>query len=275
MSNYATFQKFGSNINRGVRNPYNVANPLTYCLYWDSSTKFLHGSTARYYTPQCYECQNYMADYCAGKFNDKNTWDPYCEIYYNNNNNNVWPNNAVINQSAANLSNCCGNARCSVTGGRLTTGEQLLRNSAERRFLEYPGCPTAYEVFDPNVGSSPMMMVPGCGQQSVDYTNAIVKINPATIDNDQLMNRVLKTPSIALDILAIIYAATKSQTKPLNLSGTRLGKHYEANSEQYESFLNRLYYLTPYSRFVGPAIAAALPTVGYDYPMNNCCTVSK
>ena len=154
-SNYAKFAKFGANINLGIREPYNVSNPLTYCLFDNLSTQFLHGSTAADYYPGCYQCQNYMATRCAGIYKESEAWDGYCKVYYNQNNDRLWPNpnTAAINSTAAKLGGCCGDAQCSVSRGRLTFSQQLLRNTAERRFLRYPRNYMNLEAFDPNVAN--------------------------------------------------------------------------------------------------------------------------
>jgi len=163
-----------------------------------------------------------MALRCSGKYNEDETWDKYCEFYRTMNTDTYWPNQAAVDEIPAVIVEMCG---------RLSQGDILLRNSVERRFLDFPNCKKTYIQFDPNVANSPYIeKVNGC---SCNYSEAIVRINPSTINNDRLMNKAIENCKVVADVLAIIYKKTVLEGN-LSLTNTKLGAHFA----KYRDFYN-------------------------------------
>lgn len=226
-SQYAKTINFGKKTNQNIDRTADPQNPLTTCLYPDLSNQFLHGSTAANLNPDCKECQNYMADRCSGVYNNKNTWDQYCQAYMMVNNNVNHPNLAAVNVRNSYIMPQYREHR--------SVGENLLRNSLERKYIAYPGCSLQMEQFDPNIPNSPYYRR-SCG---CCMASPVVKyINPETIDNEPLMNAALNNFSSCADVLAVIWNAWKSGN--LNISNTRLEKHLQQYNQQYAEIMQRI-----------------------------------
>ena len=223
---YPKFINYGKGTNDNYKGKANYPqNPLSYCLLDNIQVDQVHGSTAVDYAPYCKECQEYMAEKCSGKL-DGEVWGPYCDFYVENNTDTYWPNQGAIN----NFNNCTWNC-C-----KPTTGEMLIRNTAERRFLDYPDCPGRAVPFDPNVADSPFYTSHSCCQ--IPLQVIIKNIEPKTIDNDKLMNKVLENADPCATVLVYFYRDMKAGT--LNLSGTKLGAYLSSNMSKYECLLNQL-----------------------------------
>lgn len=218
---YATFSDLGKSTDKNIEDPGDPSNPLTYCLFHDMGVQFLHGSTSSDYAPQCTECQNYMADMCAG-VDGNQPWNQACEVYYNIRNDTYWPNEAAIDKSRTN----CGHFP-------RTQGEDLLRNTAERRFLEFPFADKQVKQFDPNVANSPMYNQ--YNTNNISPEQVITKINKNTIDEDPVMNKVLSNPQPCAGVLAHIYYSYKN--KKVNLNGTKIGHFLIKNAQYFEDML--------------------------------------
>ena len=217
---YKKFYNFGKNMNRNVTDVNNPSNPLSYCLFDTPSVQFLHGSTAATYKPQCQECQSYMSLRCSGQYSESENWDGYCEIYFNGNTDTYWPNEAAIEKIPACIINMCGN---------LTIGQKMLRNSLEKRFLEFPYCSKKYIQFDPNVANSPLIDYPnGC---ECNYTSVIVKLGGdlSQLNNDRLLNKAIDNYRCCADVLSIMYDFVIKYK--INLNNTRLGEHFRQHSD--------------------------------------------
>jgi hypothetical protein len=167
-----------------------------------------------------------MANRCAGEFSENDTWDKYCKFYYNNNNDTNWPNNAAINKVSASIIQSIF---------KLTQGQMLLRNSAERKYLQYPYLSNKYQQFDPNVANSPMIRIP---MDYDGYSSVNVVLDTTKIDNDPLMNACIEDYKSCSDVFSYIYQVYKN--KLLNLNGTKLGKHFDNNSLFYENIIQVL-----------------------------------
>lgn len=177
--------------------------------------QFLHGSTSVFYNQHAPICQAYLADYCA------NNWDGFCE-YASVNKNRSYPN-SIQNWSLPSEAGCSQN---------LNAGQILVRNTAANKYLvEMIGAKKQYQPFDPNVATSPMVgtwvstdpnsKVPGIPVYAVD---------PKTIDNDPVMDRILSEPIIAPDILINIYNTMKRNGLLADLKGTKLGNFFNTYS---------------------------------------------
>lgn len=189
-------------------------DPLTYCLQDSMDKSFQHGSIGHLYGPRSKKCQLYMAQRCA------ENWDGFCEYYYQTNGKNSkeptyrpWPNAAQTQSGLA--------------SPVLTAGDQLLQNVAERKYCTYgPKCPKKCEPFDPTVPNSPQLFYyDNCDSCEPDCT-PICRVNPASVDSDPVMNRLLANPEVAPStVINICNTAAREGT---NLSGTKLGKVCDA-----------------------------------------------
>jgi len=153
-----------------------------------------------------------------------NGFDSFCEVASQNNTFNA-PNN--VSQRSI-----YGNPE--VSG--LTAGEILIRNTAKVRYLKSMGnCKKKYEPFDPLVASSPMILYWEPANLSVsNHCVPTYAVNPKTIENDPVMMKLLKKPTIAMDILKNIYMTMKFDQTLKDLDGTKLGLFFK-NNEKYFS----------------------------------------
>lgn len=205
-SNYRNIKEFGQNMNS-----LDVDNPISYCLNWTIDQQFNHGGNSYIYGQYSKPCQSYLSDYCAEK------WDGFCEVA-SKNTNISFPNN--IEDNCHQLS-------------RMTAGDLLIRNTAAKKYLiEMSGdCVQRFEAFDPTVANSPMISYWGpsyCGGVCIPT----YAVNPETIDDDVVMNKILDNPIIAIDILLNIYETMKKNGTLEKLIGTKLGKFYQAYYEK-------------------------------------------
>jgi hypothetical protein len=190
--------------------PSNSDDPLTFCLADTMDSKFLHGSTAVEYGPRSRSCQNFMAERCANK------WDGFCEYFYVEHskakewpNNRIWPNMGSPNQWI--------NKGASVN----TIGEQLLKDAAERKYCTYPTCTPVKRPFDPMNPQSPMVTSWQNSQGGTDGCVPVCRVNPATVDGDVIMDRMLANPMVAgSTIINICNTAAREGT---DLRGTKIG----------------------------------------------------
>jgi hypothetical protein len=189
-------------------------NPLTYCLNDNIDQRFLHGGNSDMYGQNSRPCQAFLSDYCAEH------WDDFCEVA-SKNNTTSYPNN-MGSCSSNNLAN--------------TAGDVLVRNTAAKKYLVAMGnCIQKFEPFDPTVADSPMISywVPDC----YNYTyscSPLYAVDPKTIDDDIVMNKVLSKPYIAIDILANIFNTMSMKGTISQLKGTKLGKFFDENLSYFQ-----------------------------------------
>jgi hypothetical protein len=173
----------------------------------DSS--FMHGSTAESIGGAYGKnCQAFMAQYCADK------WDDVCEFVSNNHSRN-YPNNLQK----------CGTGS-DVACNDLTAGEILIQNTASYKYLVDlgGGCSIKYEPFDPTVAASPLVAYwyNGCNTQGNGGCTPVYEVDPTSIDNDPVMNKILAKPIIAWTILVNIYNTAKRKGTLEGLKGTKI-----------------------------------------------------
>jgi hypothetical protein len=203
--NYSTISKIGPNISQPVN------NPLSYCLNNQIEQGFLHGPSAFTLGENSKECQIFLSEYCSAG------WDNYCETASQNS------NRSFPNQMPAS----CQSSPPEVNGHRTTQGEMLIYNTASRKYLVHMyGGELVSEQFDPNVATSPMI-----SYYSPNYTISssmvpVYAVNPAIIDNDHVMDKLLMNPAIAPNILINIYNTMKKNNTLSQLHGTKLGTFY-------------------------------------------------
>ena len=190
-----------------------VNNPLTYCINNTIDNRFLHGGNQDIYGQHSKPCQAYLSDYCANK------WDGFCE-YASQNDSVSYPNN---------LDSCGSDVACRG----LNAGEVLIRNTASKKYLKEMGnCVQKFEPFDPTVASSPMISywTPGTCNTYSNTCIPVYAVDPASIDSDVVMDKILSKPIIALDILINIFNTMTREGTINKLSNTKLGKFYAENS---------------------------------------------
>lgn len=194
-SNYALSSSFGCDM------PDPTNNPLSYCVMGDNvNNMFLHGGYVRGQNfPRGKNCQAFMSDYCA------QNWDSFCEIAVADTNT-YWPNNIDTNSPAG-----------------LTQGEILIRNTCMKKYMIPSACcEPSYAPFDPLVVSSPAIRF-FC---NCDGCKPMYAVDPATIDQDIVMNKLLNCPHAGRDILVNIYETMKLQGTLPKLQGTHLGQYF-------------------------------------------------
>lgn len=205
MNNYASIAKFGSNADSPVN------NPLTYCIGNNMDQRFLHGGNADIYGQHSRPCQLFLSEYCANK------WDDFCELASKN-----------TNTDYPDQYQGCTNAGVVACRG-LNAGEALIHNTAARKYLiKMHNAHKKYEPFDPTVPTSPMISY--WVSDNCSYANAGVPeyaVDPAKIDNDIVMNKILAKPIIAFEILINIYNTMKRYGTLSKLKGTKLGMYFD------------------------------------------------
>jgi hypothetical protein len=209
-SNYALSKSFGCTM------PDPSSNPLSYCVLGANvDNLFMHGGQAKSQNfPFGKNCQAFMSDYCAQK------WDDFCEI-----------------QAASDVTSW-PNSLDSKSPQGLTQGEILIRNTVQKKYLiDNDGCGMSYQQFDPLVVSSPMIrFFCNCEDCIPRY-----EVDPDTIDQDIVMNKLLNCPHIGMDILLNIYE-TMNQKGSLNkLQGTNIGQFFMCRyfMEELTNYQNR------------------------------------
>jgi len=221
---YTKIINFGPSVASSPNN-----NPLTYCMTTDLNNSFIHTAGEKY-GPYSKPCQMFMSDYCA------NNWDGVCE-YAASNNNQQYPN--TVKQCIPGISGACIGTGI---GNQFTQGEMLIRNTAAKKYLSKmsSSCLLRYQPFDPQVPTSPMISYwdrsesSGCASCTERHGACVpvYEVDPATIDSDPVMNKILAKPLIALDILLNIYNSAMRSGKLLGLQNTKLFRFFQTKGFQ-------------------------------------------
>jgi len=182
---------------------------LAQCLTTSIDQKFQFGSArSAHIGARSMECQHFMAERCA-----KN-WDDYCEYYYRHNGEGgEWPNN----KRWPNTFNRPWEKDVGVSQ-YLTLGDQLLRNTGEVKYCKLKNCTAVKQPFDPTDPNTPMITT----YQSYDGCIPVCKVDPSTIDNDPVMDKMIANPKASAATLINICNTSKRYN--INLNGTKLGK---------------------------------------------------
>ena len=203
---YRTISDFGNSLKT------ESSNPLTYSINDTLNQKFIHGGNSYKYGQSSKPAQIFLGQYCA------QGWDGACELA-SKNTNMYFPNNT----ENANYNNI------PYFFKGLTAGENVIRNTASSKYLVAMGnCAPKFEPFDPLVADSPMIKtwVSGTGQNNCIPVYAV---DPLTIDDDIVMDKIPEKPVIALDILINIYDTYKRLGRMDTLVDTKLGRYFAAN----------------------------------------------
>lgn len=207
---YANIQNFGNTNDEKVN--LEIEDPMSYCVNWTIDQQFLHGGNSYSYGQYSKPCQAYLSDYCA------EGWDGFCELA-SQNTNYSYPNQLDSNNSS----------------NGITAGDILIKNTAVKKYMKNMSdtCVQKFEPFDPMVASSPMISYwePKDSCDSLTCHNKSCKatyaVDPNTIDNDPVMNKILSKPSIALDLLKNIFKSMKRDGTLHTIKYTRIGKFFD------------------------------------------------
>jgi hypothetical protein len=194
-------------------------NPLSYAIGEQNlEQRFLHGSSSYIFNGQgTKNSQAYLSQYCSEK------WDDFCELA-SRDRTTLYPNQ--IDVCCTGKKYLCGVGE-NVNGQLLTAGDILIRNTASTKYLkEMYGCVKKFEPFDPTVGNSPLIYTWVPINCNSGCCVPVYSIDPKTIDNDVVMDKLLAKPYIAFDILNNIYNTLKNEGKLKDLKGTKLGNFY-------------------------------------------------
>jgi hypothetical protein len=221
MYSYSSISKFGQ-----MAQPSPVNNPLTYCINNTLDNKFLHGSTGDMHLISggqgCENCQLFLSDYCA------QGWDDYCE-YASQNLDTRYP-------SAMDIPNYGVTPQGYNKAIPLTEGEVLVLNTDSRKYLiKMIQGKEVWQPFDPTVANSPMIRKWVYTSGPVGMT-PVYAVNPNKIDNDEVMNKILENPRIAIDILKNIYMTMTHNGTISDLDNTNLGQFFNKNKAHFPSF---------------------------------------
>lgn len=218
MSQYRNITKFGCN------DLTPAENPLTYCINDTIDISFNHSPIGTLYGQSSKKCQAFMSDYCS------TNWDEHCE-FASKNVNKSYPNN---------LDRCEGKGDTACHD--MTQGEILVHNTARKKYrTESLNCTMKCEQFDPTVYSSPLVCyeVGECCNTTNRTCIDRYRVDPAIIDQDPVMNKILVNPKIALTLLVNIYVTMKLDGSLPSLVATKLGRFYEHNKAYFDSKLKQ------------------------------------
>jgi len=217
MNNYNNNNQYSSISNFGSCSNFSaVNNPITYSINDTIDPYFLHGDNflnhGGQHSPQS---QWFLSDYCA------QGWDDYCELA-SKNVQSRFPNDMDMFKTSP---------------PDLTAGDILIRNTASRKYLvKMIAGKKVFEPFDPTVAESPMIskwIWDSYNNPNV-HMRPVYAVDPATIDDDIVMDKLLMNPSIAKDILLNIYNTMKSQGTLHKLKNTKLDIFFKSNKHVFK-----------------------------------------
>jgi len=254
---YANFFKFGKSLNNNIGLVNDPANPLTQAIIPDYNTHFNHGPTAHWSRTWDSQSTAYMKELANGMHGATTDWNQYCETYYIVNTE-TWPNVGAINAKAFTTIN-------SIAIPKNTVGQNLLRNALELHCIYYPSATFKKVQFDPNIANSPIVNIPHllCGN-----CPAIVYLTP-DLDNNRIINAVLKDPLTCTDVLCYIWAAL---FHPNNESNIRLSNKNRDNKAHTKSKLYQ--YLYKHSQYFNNYFQYIMRALGEPCDCSKCQTVS-
>lgn len=180
-------------------------DPVNLCIGTNMAQPFNHGSNSAIYGQNSPECQIYMAQRCAKK------WDTLCEI----------ASNPGTNPEYATRASTMGQGMRGVIN--LTPEDILIRNTAMEKYrisMHGGNCSLKTEQFNPINPSSPYMTY-YVGECVPEFS-----VDPKIIDFDPVMDKILNKPNIASQLLVNIFNTMKRKGTLHDLKGTKLGKFF-------------------------------------------------
>lgn len=192
---YAKITNFG----RG-KNKVNLFSPLTYTAVPTGVSMFNHtlGNT---YDSDSVNGQRFLANYCSSG------WDEICKAKA------LDTDRAQPISIAEDVIATCMN---------MTKGEQLIANTASVKYLSSmsSNCRAVYTPFDPTVATSPLIRE----WESLDGRACVpvYTVDPAIIDNDEVMDSIIAKPGIWINGLINIYRNARVNNTLSSLVNTKL-----------------------------------------------------
>jgi hypothetical protein len=212
-NNYSTIGEFGPSINQST------SNVFAYCAVTDLESGFAHGSiggSGGLLSPEGQQCQIGSAQVCAKDYGG------VCRV--------------LAEDRTTGLPNAMSTANMKYYKNP-TKGEIFLRNVASERFLTKmsENCKRVYQPLDPTVAGSPLIsswLSSGTKCQSSNWKNGVCVpeygVDPKTIDQDEVMNKILEKPWIAMDVLVNMYNSAVRNGTLENLKGTKLYRLFKS-----------------------------------------------
>ncbi len=207
-NSYRKISNFGNNL---IANA--ASNPLLYCATDNVTNHMLNGFNPDTSGQESKNCQLFLADYCATK------WNSVCEKLCSNN------TKSIPDLTNPNTTNAITPIVKDISLGQLT----LINIARKKYMISMKNCKAKYVPFDPNVPTSPMLLT----WQKTSLIECLPEYDviETDIDKDPVMSRILDTPSIAFDILLGIYK-TRINNKTLEkLKGSRLYNFFKQNND--------------------------------------------
>lgn len=200
-------------------------DPLTYCMLDSFNSQMLNGPTGKQNGKYSQHCSQFLSNRCAIE------WDAACEAV-SQDMNMYYPNTGQPVTSQSRLSN-------------LSYGDKIVRDTAFKRFRSNVyDCNLVCTPFDPLVANSPLVCYDtpsgtaigpskgtlhfgeveqgGCKSEYEVTTEQAQQLN-----QDIVMNKLLRAPWIAPDLLQTMYTTMKNKGTLGMLKGTYLGAYYE------------------------------------------------
>lgn len=183
--------------------PEGENSPLTMCLVDTMDRKFHHGGeTSQFTGTRSVNCHHFMAQRCAKK------WDGFCEYFYRE--------NGPDGGNRALTLNPIGKEWEAKYNTVQTLGEHMLKNTAEQKYCTFSDCTEKVVPFNPITPNS---------VQITEHHGACIPtctVDPKTIDDDPVMNRLLDNPMVAPVTIINICNTMKNQN--VDMANTRIGK---------------------------------------------------
>ena len=187
--NYKPIVEFGCQDDKTL-----TTNPFQLALSNTPNKSFDNGVNAYYFNPNNKYSQEFMAQYCASN------WDNMCELASNS----LEPTVNAI-------------SKFSQTTNNQTLGENTIRNSAVEKYCDLYGCNAKMIQLNPIDSTSPYI------RQYEGNCVPVCMVNPETIENDPIMNKMLNDPYKYMDIITNIYHNNMRNGVDLRKTNTRLG----------------------------------------------------
>lgn len=190
-ANYKTLLGFGCDYSDPI-----TTNPYQLSLLNTINKSFDNGVLAANYNASNPYSQEFMAQTCS------TNWNNVCELASQD-------TNPAVN----------GISKFSQYYGQQTTvGDVTVRNTAVEKFCDLQGCSATAKQLNPVDSTSPYVRV--YNGQCVPVCN----VDANTIDNDPVMNKIMKNPMKYRDIiLNIFYTKKRQEGIDLRNTNTKIG----------------------------------------------------
>jgi hypothetical protein len=178
-----------------------VLSPYFYAMNTTLTSSLSTGEDARTQNKTSKQYRDYMSDQCSSN------WNSVCPL--------------VMSSDLPAYPYYEGDYKA-ITYDQLTSGEMVLRSTAEKKFISSINSACSIDIGKYNT------LVPG-SPQTASYgrdCERFYSANPTTIDSDPVMNAVLLKPEIAPHVLVGIYNTAKKDGKLHLFNKTRLGQFF-------------------------------------------------